>query len=76
MSPWSRSETESLLTSTNRMWQFGHRAETASRSSVSSVLQSLVGGEALGRGELWPYSLTFLKHPLAVVQAGSPYAAR
>jgi hypothetical protein len=52
------------------MWQPGQTAETMSTSSEISPDQSL---SAVGRGLVWPLSLTFLKQPLAVVQAGRPY---
>jgi hypothetical protein len=66
----SRSGSDELLASTRRMWQFGHRAETASRSSDSSASQSEDAG--LGSGEAAPLSLTLAKHPLAAVHGGSP----
>ena len=67
-----RSSVEGWLASTSRMWQLGQTAETMSRSSDSSSAQP---ESALG-GVLPPVSLTFLKQPLAVVQAGSPYWER
>ncbi|HXE44081.1 MAG TPA: hypothetical protein VN635_02675 [Conexibacter sp.] len=51
------------------MWQFGHVAETMSRSSEISVPPDLLAG---GYDSSPPDSLTFLKHPLALVQGGKP----
>ena len=68
--PASRSDSEELLTSTSRMWQFGHRAETASRSSDSSDSQSEPAG--VGSGDAAPLSLTLVRQPLDAVHAGSP----
>jgi len=50
-------------------WQFGQAAETMSTSSEISSAQPT---SAAGSGEAAPFWLTFRKHPLAVVQAGSP----
>jgi hypothetical protein len=61
------------LASTSRMWQFGHRAETASRSSDSSIAQVASCVDAGIEAPVW---LTFVKQPLLVVHAGSPYVAR
>jgi hypothetical protein len=71
--PASRSEAELVLVSTSRMWQLGHAAETASRSSEISSSQAELPD---GIGEAAPAWFTLLKQPLDVVQAGSPYAAR
>src|ERR1700743_948254 len=68
--PASRSGGDELLASTSRMWQLGHSAETASRSSEASASQSEPAG--LGSGEAAPDSLTLVKQPLEVVHAGSP----
>src|ERR1700750_193102 len=71
--PASRLSVELSLVSTRMMWQLGHSAETASRSSDSSFSQlELPLGSGLGA----PVWLTLRKQPLAVVQAGSPYLAR
>ena len=66
-------ESSALLASTSRMWQAGHVAETMSRSSEISPAQPL---SAVGSGDVWPLPLTFLKQPLAVVQAARPYWVR
>jgi hypothetical protein len=55
------------------MLQFGQIAETMSRSSEISPAQPL---SAVGSEVVEPVWLTFLKQPLAVVQAGSPYCDR
>src|SRR5690242_19702006 len=59
--------------STTTMWQLGHSADTASRSSDSSSSQTEFPP---GKGEGWPCWLTFVKHPFAVVHGGSAYLAR
>ena len=58
-----------LVASTSRMLHFGQIAEAMSTSSEISSDQpeSLVGREVVE-----PVWLTFLKQPLAVVQAGRP----
>ena len=63
---------EALLASTSRMWQSGQVADTMSRSSEISCGPAGVGL----RQVVPPVWFTFLKQPLAVVQAGSPYWAR
>ena len=62
-----------LFASTSRMWQFGQIAETISRSSMISDDQPAF---AAGSGLVAPFWLTFLKQPLAVVQAGRPKLLR
>jgi len=62
-----------LLASTSRMWQLGHTADTASRSSAISPPQP---ESAAGYEPATPLWFTFLKQPLAVVQAGSPKCDR
>src|SRR5262249_2456539 len=59
--------------STRRILQFGQAAEAMSRSSAISPAQPL---SAVGSGLAAPFWFTFLKQPLAVVQAGRPYWAR
>jgi hypothetical protein len=61
------------LASTNRTWQFGQAADTASRSSEISPAQPVLPG---GSGLLCPLWLTFRKHPFAVLQVESPYWER
>ena len=68
--PVSRSEVCELLASTRRMWQLGHSAETASRSSEISASQSEPAG--LGIGEAPPVWLTLAKQPLPLVHGGRP----
>ena len=58
-----------LLASTSSRRQFGHSAETASRSRLSSVCQLLLISP--GSVEL-PFSPTMRRQPLATVQAGRP----
>jgi hypothetical protein len=60
---------DAVLASTSRMWQFGQIAETISMSSMISDAQPRF---ATGSGLVPPLWLTFLKHPFAVVQGGSP----
>src|SRR5258705_9404061 len=55
------------------MWQLGQIAETMSTSSEISPAQPVSGA---GSGLAAPFWLTFLKQPLAVVQAGSPNCVR
>lgn len=55
--------------STSTMWALGAIAETMSRSREISPAQPL---SAVGREVVEPVWLTFLKQPLAVVQAGRP----
>ena len=62
-----------VVASTSRMWQFGQTAETMSRSSEISPAQPVL---AAGSEVVEPVWLTFLKQPLAVVQAGRPYCVR
>src|SRR5207248_957573 len=66
-----------MVASTSRMRQLGQIAETMSTSRLISPAQPV---SAVGSGLAWPFSLTFLKQPFAVVQAGRPncerYAAR
>ena len=59
-----------LLACTMMMWQLGHRAETASRSSDSSSTQSEPA--LAGSGDEPPFWLTSVKQPLVTVQAGRP----
>src|SRR5437764_9327253 len=61
------------LASTSRILQSGQVAETASRSSAISKPQPK---SPAGNGLAAPFWLTFLKQPLAVVQAGSPRTLR
>ena len=61
------------VASTRRMWQFGHSAETASRSSEISSSHPL---SPAGSGDAAPVSLTLRKHPLAVVHAARPEVLR
>src|ERR1700722_1982978 len=72
--PVSRSVIAELLASTRMMWQLGHSAETASRSSDSSSSQSEPA--LAGIGEAPPLWLTLVKQPLATVHAGRPYVLR
>ncbi len=59
--------------STSMMWHCGQTAETMSRSSEISSPQP---ASATGSGLAAPLWFTFLKQPLAVVQAGRPNLVR
>ena len=65
----SRSVSYEDAASTSRMWQWGQTAETASRSIEISLSHE---ASAAGRGEVAPFSLTFLKQPDWLVHAGRP----
>jgi hypothetical protein len=60
---------DAVVASTSRILQFGQTAETMSMSSEISCDQLAF---AAGRLVVLPVWLTFLKQPLAVVQAGRP----
>ena len=59
--------------STSRMWQLGHSADTASRSSDISCSHVEFGA---GSGEALPDWLSLVKHPFVLVHAGRPYWER
>ena len=58
-----------LDASTSRMWHSGQIADTMSTSRLISPAQP---ASDAGSGLAAPFWLTFLKQPLAVVQAGRP----
>ena len=62
-----------LLASISVIPQFGHTAETMSRSREISPDQPV---SVVGSGLVAPFWFSFLKQPLAVVQAASPYWLR
>src|SRR6476646_7678547 len=70
---WNNELSSGELASTSRMLQLGQTAETMSRSREISPAQPV---SAVGNGDDCPLSLTFRKHPLAVVQADRPYCER
>src|SRR5438270_360333 len=55
------------------MWQFGHVAETMSRSREISWAQP---PSTAGNGLVWPLWFTFLKQPFAVVHGAMPLLNR
>src|SRR5947209_5809540 len=58
--------------STSRTWHCGQTAETMSRSSETSPLQSSSDGEGFGSGAGLPCWFTLRKQPFLVVHAGRP----
>src|ERR1039458_3625623 len=68
-----RSASVAELASTSTILQSGQAALAMSRSSEISPAHPV---SFAGSGDAWPFWLTFLKQPFAVVQAARPYCDR
>src|SRR5512135_1347649 len=71
-----RPSSMSLLVRTSTILQSGQAAETMSRSSAVSPVQSSFAGASGGIGDVLPSWFTIVRQPEATVHAGRPYIER